>query len=78
MGGTWRKFEKLTPSPGTPLPLFPPSLPGLRGVDVAAEGYELTLSSPTTPIPKFFILLRIGFCFQPPPTPSPSPRCLAV
>lgn len=71
MGGTWRKFEKLTPSPGTPLPLFPSSLPRLHGVDVAAEGYKLTLSSPTTPIPKFFILLQIGFCFQQPPLHLP-------
>lgn len=51
MGGTWRKFQKLIPSPGTlpSLPL-PPSTPAPGFVDVAADGCKLTLSSPQ-PLP---------------------------
>lgn len=46
VGGTWRKFQKLIPSPGPPPshPTLPPSAPALSMWQLMAE---LTLSSPS-------------------------------
>lgn len=80
VGGTWRKFQKLIPSPGTlPSSPLPPSTPAPGFVDVAADGCKLTLSSPQPlPFQKFCILPANTPRLPVPISPSPTSCPLAT